>query len=88
MVCAQKFFDLYSLDEIHPAPFSRDDLDDIVWEDGKPIFKPTSRFLCLMETTCKQANCAYLACVSYVDYCLGVLFTRLKRVPTPTIPLS
>ncbi|MCP4503528.1 MAG: hypothetical protein GY822_26655 [Deltaproteobacteria bacterium] len=38
----QEFFDLYPLDEIEAAPFNRNDLDDIVRKDGKPIFKPTA----------------------------------------------
>ena len=76
----QRFFDLYPLDEIDPAPFSRDDLDDIVREDGKPIFKPTGRFLVADGNNMhKQANRAYLACVRYVDYCLGVLFDAIEK---------
>ncbi|MCP4503529.1 MAG: sulfatase-like hydrolase/transferase, partial [Deltaproteobacteria bacterium] len=27
----------------------------------------------------KQANRAYLACVSYVDHCMGVLFDSLEK---------
>ena len=76
----QEFFDLYPLDEIEAAPFNRDDLDDIVRKDGKPIFKPTSRFLVADGNDMhKQANRAYLACVSYVDHCMGVLFDSLEK---------
>ena len=76
----QEFFDLYPLDEIEAAPFNRDDLDDIVRKDGKPIFKPTGRFLVADGNEMhKQANRAYLACVSYVDHCMGVLFDSLEK---------
>ena len=76
----QEFFDLYSLDEIEAAPFRRDDLDDIVRKDGKHIFSPTGRFLVADGNDMhKQANRAYLACVSYVDHCLGVLFDALEE---------
>ena len=76
----QEFFDLYSLNEIEAAPFQRNDLDDIVRENGKPIFKPTSRFLLADGNDMhRQANRAYLACVSYADHCLGVLFDSLEK---------
>lgn len=76
----QEFFDLYSIDEIEPAPFKRDDLNDIVRKNGKPIFKPTGRFLLADGNDMhKQANRAYLACVSYADHCLGVLFDALEK---------
>ncbi len=41
----QEFFDLYPLEKIKPVEFLRDDLDDIVRKDGKPIFGPDDRFL-------------------------------------------
>ena len=76
----QEFFDLYPLDEIEAAPFKRDDLDDILRKNGKPIFSPTSRFLLADGNGMhKQANRAYLACVSYADHCLGVLFDALEK---------
>jgi len=78
----QQFFDMYPLDKIKPAPFRRDDLDDIVRPDGKPIFKPGARFLLADKTNMhKKANRAYLACISYVDACLGVLFNALEKSP-------
>lgn len=76
----QEFFDLYSLEEIEAASFKRNDLDDIVRKNGKPIFKPTSRFRLADENNMhKQANRAYLACVSYADHSLGVLFDALEK---------
>ena len=75
----QQFFDQYPIDEIQPAPFRRDDLDDIVRDGGKPIFKPSDRFRLADGTNMhKQANRAYLANVSYVDHCIGVTLDALK----------
>jgi arylsulfatase A-like enzyme len=76
----QEFFDLYPLEKIEAAPFLRDDLDDIVDDKGKPLFKPAARFLLADQTGMhKNANRAYLACISYVDRCIGVLFDALER---------
>jgi arylsulfatase A-like enzyme len=76
----QQFFDLYPLEKIKPVEIVRDDLDDIVRKDGKPIFKPDSRFLLADKANMhKQAQRAYLANISYVDHCLGVLFDALKK---------
>ncbi len=76
----QQFFDLYPLEKIKPVEIFRDDLDDIVRKDGKPIFKPDSRFLLADKANLhKQAQRAYLANISYVDHCLGVLFDALEK---------
>ena len=40
----QQFFDLYPIDKIKPVEIFRDDLDDIVRQDGQPIFKPNANF--------------------------------------------
>ncbi|MFC1760731.1 sulfatase [Planctomycetota bacterium] len=79
-VVPQQFFDLYPLDKLNQVPIFRDDLDDIVRADGKPIFKPGGRFLLADKTGMhKNAQRAYLACVSYADYCLGVVFNALAK---------
>jgi arylsulfatase A-like enzyme len=76
----QEFYDLYPLDKIKQVPIKYDDLDDIVRADGKPIFKPGDRFLLAEKTGMhKNAQRAYLACVSYADHCLGVLFDALEK---------
>lgn len=76
----QEFFDLYPLDKLIPVEIFRDDLDDIVRKDGRPIFKPDSRFLLADKANMhKEAQRAYLANVSYVDYCIGVLFDALAK---------
>ena len=76
----QQFFDLYPLDKLKPVEIVRDDLDDIVGKNGKPIFGPDSRFLAADRANLHlEAQQAYLANVSYVDYCLGVLFDALAK---------
>ncbi len=76
----QQFFDMYPLDKLKPVDIFREDLDDIVDANGKKIFSPDSRFM-LADITGKHKNAqqAYLACVSYVDYCLGQLFDELAK---------
>ncbi|MEI7851501.1 MAG: sulfatase [Kiritimatiellales bacterium] len=76
----QEFFDLYPLEKLIPVEIFRDDLDDIVRKDGRPIFKPDARFLLADKANLhKEAQRAYLANVSYVDYCIGVLFDALAK---------
>lgn len=76
----QQFFDLYPLEKIKPVEIFHDDLDDIVRKDGKPIFKPNSNFLLADKANLhREAQRAYLANISYVDYCLGVLFEALEK---------
>jgi arylsulfatase A-like enzyme len=81
-IVPQQFFDLYPLDKIKPVEIFRDDLDDIVRKDGKPVFKPGGLgfFSAIDKANLhKQAQRAYLANISYVDYCLGVLFDALEK---------
>ena len=76
----QQFFDLYPLEEIKPVEFLRTDLDDIVRNDGKRIFNPDARFeLADKANLHKQAQRAYLANISYVDFCLGLVFDTLEK---------
>jgi arylsulfatase A-like enzyme len=80
-IVPQQFFDLYPLDKIKPVEIFREDLDDIVGKDGKPIFKPGIGFFPAIDKANlhKQAQRAYLANISYVDHCLGVLFDALQK---------
>ena len=80
-IVPQQFFDLYPLDKIIPTEIFRDDLDDIVRKDGKPIFKSTiGSFAAIDKANLhKQAQRAYLANISYADHCLGVLFDALAK---------
>ncbi len=76
----QEFFDLYPLEKIKPVEFLRNDLDDIVRKDGKPIFNPDDRLLLADKGNMhKEAQRAYLANISYVDHCLGVVFDALIK---------
>lgn len=79
-IVPQEFYDLYPLEDVVPAPFRRDDLDDIVDPDGNPVFGPTHWFERIDELDLhREANRAYLASMSYADRCLGVVFDALER---------
>jgi len=76
----QEFFDLYPLDKLKQVEIVRDDLDDIVGKNGKPLFRPDRRFEAADSANLHlEAQRAYLANISYVDYCLGVLFDALNK---------
>ena len=77
----QQFFDLYPLEQIKPVEIFRDDLNDIVDGNGKRLFKSSiGSFDAIDKANMhKQAQRAYLANISYVDHCLGVLFDALKK---------
>ena len=76
----QQFFDLYPLDKLKPVDIVRDDLKDIVGKKGDPIFRPDPRFKAADKANLHlEAQQAYLANISYVDYCLGVVFDALAK---------
>ena len=76
----QRFYDMYPLDKLTPVSLKRDDLDDILDPNGKKIFEPDNRWLIADKTNKHlQAQQAYLACISYVDYCLGQLFENIEK---------
>ena len=76
----QQFFDLYPLDKLKPVDIVRDDLKDIVGKKGDPIFRPDPRFKAADQANLHlEAQQAYLANISYVDYCLGVVFDALAK---------
>jgi arylsulfatase A-like enzyme len=79
-IVPQQFFDMYPLEKIKPVEIFRDDHDDIVNKEGKPLFKSNSWFEMADKANMhKQAQRAYLANISYVDHCLGVLFDALEK---------
>lgn len=79
-IVPQQFYDLYPLDKVIPVALKSDDLQDIVDQNGKQIFKPDPRFeLTDKANLHKDAQRAYMANISYVDYCLGVLFDALEK---------
>jgi arylsulfatase A-like enzyme len=76
----QQFFDLYPLDTLKPVEIFRNDLDDITNIDGKKVFQPDKNFQDADKANMHlKAQRAYLANVSYVDHCLGVVFEALKK---------
>jgi arylsulfatase A-like enzyme len=79
-IVPQQFYDLYPLDKVIPVALKSDDLKDIVDQNGKQLFKPDARFeLADKANMHKEVQRAYMANISYVDYCLGVLFEGLDK---------
>ena len=78
----QQFFDLYPLEKLRAVEVFRDDLKDITNKAGKELFSADERFLAADKANMhKQAQRAYLASISYVDTCLGVVFDALAKSP-------
>jgi len=77
----QEFFDKYSLDTIKIPEYKMDDLNDILTPSGEKKFKPTDDFLWLQqdEDLFKKAVRAYLASITYVDECMGIILDALKN---------
>jgi arylsulfatase A-like enzyme len=77
----QEFFDLYNLDSIKVPDYRLDDLDDILTPSGEKKFSATEDFLWVSqdEKLFKGAVRAYLACTSYVDYCVGIILDALEN---------
>ncbi|MEX0322718.1 MAG: sulfatase [Puniceicoccaceae bacterium] len=79
-VVPQEYFDLYDLETLEVPDYQRDDLDDIVDENGKPMFKPHQDFLWVEHYGLhKEAVQAYLAASSYADDCVGVTLDALAK---------
>lgn len=78
----QKYFDMYPLDENELPKTLANDRDDIVDDQGRPLYH-TSTTWARMEKygKHKEAVRAYLAAVTFVDECLGVLLDGLARSP-------
>jgi arylsulfatase A-like enzyme len=76
----QEYFDRYDLATLQIANFRLDDLDDILTPQGRKKFEPSKDFLTIQKhDKFKEATQAYLACISYVDDCLGVVLDGLAR---------
>ena len=74
----QQYFDKFPLDRIKVPEYRMDDLDDILDRQGKKMFKPSGDFLLFQERgVMPDATRAYLACVNYVDDCVGVILAAL-----------
>ena len=79
-IVPQEFFDLYKLDEIVPPVVNETDLDDILTPDGNKAYKPTGEYKWVKKHGLeKDATRAYLASISYVDACLGMVVDALEQ---------
>ena len=76
----QEFYDKYDLETIQVPPILEGDLDDIVNKKGQPIFKASDEYKWIKKNGLeKEVTRAYLANVTYVDACLGVLFDAFEN---------
>ncbi len=77
----REFFDMYGLDTLKIPEYRLDDLDDIVDESGKKVFKPSGDFLWLQEDEelFKRAVRAYMAASTYADECVGLVLDALQE---------
>ena len=77
----QKYFDMYPLEEIELPKTIPNDLDDIINKYGKPA-KPHVTWLRVEKAgRHKEAVRAYLATITFVDDCIGVLLDGLAKSP-------
>ncbi len=76
----QKYFDMYPLDDVDLPKTLANDRDDIIDDKGRPLYH-TSTTWARMEKYGKhrEAVRAYLAAVTFVDECIGVLLDGLAR---------
>jgi len=76
----QEYFDRFDLESIKVADYRLDDLDDILTPDGKKKFEPSRDFVTIQKNDkFKEVTRAYLACISYVDDCIGVVMDGLEK---------
>jgi arylsulfatase A-like enzyme len=76
----QKYFDMYPLDEVVLPKTLAGDLDDIVDARGRPIHRPHASWLRAEKYgRHKEAVQAYLATITFVDDCMGVLLDGLAK---------
>ena len=76
----KEFFDMYDVDKIDDILIKEDDLADILNKNGKQIFKPTAEYNWIKKNNLsKEATRAYLANISYVDTCLGIVLDALEK---------
>lgn len=76
----REFFDLYPLDEIELPVIKEDDLDDIKTQDGSAQHKPSQDYLRVKKyDKFKEAVQGYLAAISYVDTCIGLVLEALQK---------
>ena len=76
----KEFFDMYDINKIDDLIIKEDDLADITNAQGKQKFKATAEYKWIKKhNLSKEATRAYLANVSYVDKCLGIVMDALEK---------
>ena len=76
----QKYFDMYPLDEIVLPKTLATDLDDILDRNGRRVYSPTASWLRAEKYgRHNEAVQAYLATITFVDDCIGVLLDGLAE---------
>ena len=81
-IVPQEFFDRHDLESLSVAEVKGDDLDDILNPNGKPAYRPTGEYEWIKKHGLeKEAVRAYLASISYVDACLGMVLSSLEKSP-------
>lgn len=76
----QKYFDMYPLDEIILPKTIDNDLEDILNKYGKQAYHPHDSWLRAEKYgRHKEAVQAYLATITFVDDCIGVLLDGLAK---------
>jgi arylsulfatase A-like enzyme len=77
----QEYFDRHPLAEVKVPEFRLDDLDDITTPSGQPKVKSSADFKWVRSRPDLHARAvqAYLAAISYVDDCFGLVLDALER---------
>jgi len=76
----QEYFERYDLNSIVVPDINEDDLDDILTPDGKKKFEPSADYRIIKQSgKFKDAARAYMACISYVDDCIGLVLDALEN---------
>ena len=79
-IVPKEFFDLYNVEDIVPPVVNENDLDDILMPNGQPEHKPSGEYKWVKKHGLeKDATRAYLANISYVDACLGIVMDALEK---------
>lgn len=76
----KEFFDKFNLNDIKEPIVNEEDLKDIVNSKGQPIHKPSPEYKWIKKHGLeKEVTRAYLANISYVDACLGIVLKALEE---------
>lgn len=76
----KEFFDMYDVNEIKDIIVKEDDLKDIKNSKGKQKFRSSAEYKWIKKHNLgKEATRAYLANVSFVDKCLGIVLDALEK---------